>query len=201
VVPAVSPGLVDPLVPRDVAVVVPVVVLPVVLPVHGLELEEWMLRLGIVIVAPDARPVVCDVTLDDGTVIIGLTPALSISVEPSGMVPPPSNDPEVAPGVKSGEASPVEDTVADDPEVQALEDSPPPSKVVPAEAVIDCVIGELIAPGDELTAEVQGRGLKPPGSISVALSGMPVGAPDVGELSPLRGDVAPSPDKVGAFCA
>jgi hypothetical protein len=54
---------------------------------------------------------------------------------------------------------------------------------------------------DELAAEEQERGLKPPGSISVEPSGTPVGAPDVGELSPPSGDVAPSAGVLRAVCA
>ena len=107
-----------------------------------------------------------------GTVIVGLTPPLSISVAPSGMAPPASNDPGVGPGVESGDAVPVEDTVAEDPKLQPVEDNPPPSKVELAE-VVDWV------PVPELAAEEQGSELKPPGLISVAPSGIPVGAPEV----------------------
>jgi hypothetical protein len=114
----------------------PSIVLPVVvLPVHGL--EEVVLRLGIAIVAPGDKSVVCEVTPGEGTVIIGLTPALSISVEPSDIVPPPSDEPGVVPGVKSGEALPVEETGVENPDVQPLDDIPPPSKAEPAVAVDD----------------------------------------------------------------
>jgi hypothetical protein len=54
---------------------------------------------------------------------------------------------------------------------------------------------------DVLVTDVHGAGLRPPGLISVAPSGMPVGAPDVAEVSALSGDVAPRPDGVGAVCA
>lgn len=114
------------------AVVLPVIVLPVdgvpaivprefpvvVLPVFGL--GEVMLTFGMA---------------GGGNVIIGLTPPPSISVAPSGMVPLASNEP----GVGSGDAMPVDGTVADAPELQLLEDVPPPSKVEPGE-VVDWVI-------------------------------------------------------------
>jgi len=84
--------------------------------------------------------VIVDVTSGDGTVIKGLTPALSISVAPSGMAPPASDDPPVAPGVKSGDAVPADDTVAEGPKAQPPEDIPPPSKGEPAEPVIDRLV-------------------------------------------------------------
>lgn len=49
--------------------------------------------------------------------------------------------------------------------------------------------------------DVQVRGLEPPVLISIAPSGMPVGAPEVDEPSPLSGDVAPSAGIVAALCA
>jgi hypothetical protein len=105
-----------------------------VLPVHGL--GEALLTLGTVVieVTPSDWTVICEVKLGDGTVIIGLTPPLSISVAPSGMDPPESNDPDVAPGVKRGDTLPVDDTVAAGAALQPLENIPPPSKVVPAAA-------------------------------------------------------------------
>src|SRR4051794_27811647 len=80
---------------------------------------------------PTDQSVIDEVMLGDGTVIIGLTPVLSISVAPRGIDPPESKDPDVAPGVKSGDALPVDDTVAAAGELQPVE-LPPPSKVEPA---------------------------------------------------------------------
>jgi hypothetical protein len=105
-----------------------------VLPVHGL--GEALLTVGTVVieVTPSAWTVICEGKSGDGIVIIGLTPPLSISVAPSGMDPPESNDPDVAPGVKRGDTLPVDDTVASGAALQPLENIPPPSKVVPAAA-------------------------------------------------------------------
>jgi hypothetical protein len=146
----------------------------VVLAVHGL--EEVMLTPGDTVMG------------DAGIVIIGLTPGLSISVASSGIVPPASSEPGVAPGVKSGDAMPVDDTVVDDAALQPLEAMPPPPNVEPA-------------PESELVMEAQASGLKPPGLISVAPSGMPVGAPEVAEPRAFSGDVAPSADLLGKLCA
>jgi hypothetical protein len=52
-----------------------------------------------------------------------------------------------------------------------------------------------------LAIEEQGPGLNPPGLISVAPSGMPVGDPEVADPIPLSGDVAPSAGVIGAVCA
>jgi len=98
--------------------------------VHGL--GEALLTVGTVVI--EIAPSVCKVKLGDGTVIIGLTPPLSISVAPNGMDPPESNDPDVAPGVKRGDTLPVDDTVAAGAALQPLENIPPPSKVVAAAA-------------------------------------------------------------------
>ena len=108
--------------------------LPVVLPVvpvgvlHGL--KEALLTVGTAIVeaTPSDGLVIGEAMLGDGTVIIGLTPPLSISVAPSGIDPPESKDPDVAPGRKSGDALPVADSVAAGPALQPLGDIPPPSK-------------------------------------------------------------------------
>jgi hypothetical protein len=162
IAPVVSPELVGP----------PVLELPIALPVIVLPVH-WLEE---VILTP-----VDEVMGDAGTVIIGLTPALSISVASSGTVPPASSDPGTAPGVKSGEAMPVDETDAGS---QPLDDMPPPSKVEPVELW-----------------EAQASGLKPPGLISVAPSGMPVGAPDVAEPRAFSGDVAPSADLLGKLCA
>jgi hypothetical protein len=199
----VIPELADAVVPSDEVVVVPPTVLPavvlpiVVLPMHGT--DGAMLRLGIAVNAP--RSIVGEVRPDGVMVSIGLTPALPISVAPSGMLPPPGSRPAVPPGVESGEAVPVEDTAMEDPEMQPVEAIPAPSKVAAGEVELDWAIAAPPTPDNGLAAEVQGAGLKPPGSIPVAPSGIPVGAPEVAALSPLRGDVAPSADVLGLVCA
>lgn len=129
-----------------------------------------------------------------GTVIIGLIPALSISVEPSGIVPPFSVALEVVPGFTSGEAVPVEVTFVADEQAK-----PPPSNVEFVPDIVEDPLGPDI-PEDEDPPELQvetGAGLKPPGSISVAPSGMPVPELDpVDEFVPSipSGEVAPIPD-------
>src|SRR3954464_12512560 len=80
---------------------------------------------------PTDQSVIDEVMLGDGTVIIGLTPVLSISVAPSGTDPPESKNPDVAPAGKTADALPVHDTVAAGAELQPPE-LPPPSKVEPA---------------------------------------------------------------------
>ena len=124
--------LVDALVPIDElpTVVLPVVMLlAVMLLVHGV--EPVVPRIGIIVVAPRSTGWV--VRLGDVTAIIGLTPTLLISVESSGMLPPPSAEPTAPPGVKSGEAMPPNDIVVGIPALQALDSMPPPSKDEPAE--------------------------------------------------------------------
>jgi hypothetical protein len=59
---------------------------------------------------------------------MGLIPPLSISVAPSGIVPPLSVKPELLPGLDSGEAVPLETATPDDVQLD-VEVSPPPSKV------------------------------------------------------------------------
>jgi hypothetical protein len=77
-----------------------------------------------------------------GMVISGLMPALSISVAPSGMVPPLSVKLEVDPGVDSGDAVPLGDSawveVQLDVELADPGANPPPSKLelVPADVVV-----------------------------------------------------------------
>jgi hypothetical protein len=113
---------------------------------------------------------VADVMLFGGeTPIIGLVPAELISVEPRGIVLPAIADPEPI-GTPNGEADPVGETVCE-PDVQfdvalASPAMPPPSKVV--------LIPEPLMVGEEAVVLQVGeaRGLKPPGSISVAPSGM-----------------------------
>lgn len=133
-----------------------------------------------------------------GAVINGLIPALAISVEPRGTVPPLSTKVELAPGVDSGEAVPVEDTCDDvqlDVEVAApVAVDPPPSKVE-LTLVDDPVMLESLALQIELIA-----GLKPPGSISVPPSGMPV-PPTTLEPGMPSGDVAPTAGVLIVVCA
>jgi hypothetical protein len=78
-------------------VVVPIVVVVVVVVVVG--------TVGIVIVSVGMAGA--------GTVRIGLKPPLSISVESSGRVPPLRVLTPVVPGIDSGDAVPVEDSVLD----------------------------------------------------------------------------------------
>ena len=154
--------------------------------------------------------------LDIGTVISGLTPALSISVEPSGIVPPFNVKFEFVVVDESGEAVLVDVALGTDapvdvqPEVMA-EPNPPPSKTEPAAGV--AAIPEPlnpVIPEDPLVLQAAtGAGLKPPGSISVAPSGIPVvlfDPLDALEPSMPSGDVAsrdviPMPASVIALCA
>jgi hypothetical protein len=151
--------------------------------------------------------------LDIGTVISGLTPALSISVEPSGIVPPFNVKLEFVPMDESGEAVPVDAALLTDAPVDAhaeamVEPNPPPSKteLVTGVEVMPDPLDDDIAEFDEplvLQFDI-GAGLRPPGSISVAPSGMPVPPFDpVATLEPSMpsGEVAPRPDVVVALCA
>jgi hypothetical protein len=167
-----------------------------------------------VLALPIVEPVHGEVAvLGVGTPINGLTPALSISVAPSGIPPPLRIKFELVPGVDSGDAIPVElgfvvDVQPDAAAGEPVELNPPPSKVefipdigVMAEALELEIAEEL----DPLVVQFKGdAGLRPPGSISVAPSGIPVGlfdAPDVLEPRAPSGDVAPMPPEVIAFCA
>jgi len=105
--------------------------------------------------------------LNIGAVISGLTPALSSSVEPSGIVPPFNVKFEFVVVGESGEAVPLD--VA------------------------------LLADAFDI-----GAGLRPPGSISVAPSGIPVALfdpLDALEPSTPSGEVAPIPGTVITLCA
>jgi hypothetical protein len=120
-----------------------------------------------------------------GELINGLKPPLLISVAPSGMVPPFSV--KLAPAPDCGDAVPPD--TCDDPEAQPdvgelPVGSPPPSKV-PPDPVADPVPAPQLAPG---------IGLSPPGSISVAPSGIPApfDPPDVPGTP--SGDVVPIAD-------
>jgi hypothetical protein len=133
-------------------------------------------------------------------VMKGLTPALSISVEPRGIVPPVRGDPGVAPGAKSGDAMPVEDAAGGETELHWL-DNPPPSKPELGDWLGAAgLVRDWAVPVNGL-AEEQERGLRPPGLISVEASGMPVGVPEVGALNPPRGDVARKTGRFAALCA
>ena len=160
--------------------------------------------------------------LDIGVVISGLTPALSISVEPSGIVPPFNVKFEFVPIEESGDAKPPDVALLADPLVEAhaevvIELNPPPSKTEPLTGVevpdplspvVPPSIPEYAANPLVLQFEI-GAGLKPPGSISVAPKGIPVALfdpPDVIEPCIPSGDVAsrdvvPMPAPVIALCA
>jgi hypothetical protein len=161
--------------------------------------------------------------LDIGVVISGLTPALSISVEPSGIVPPFNVKFEFVPMDESGEAVPLDVPLLAGALMEAqaevvVESNPPPSKTEPATGV-DAMPGPLnpVMPedipeyvADPLTLQFEiGAGLRPPGSISVAPSGIPVALfdpLDALEPSTPSGDVAsgnviPMPTPVTALWA
>jgi hypothetical protein len=155
--------------------------------------------------------------LDIGTVINGLMPALSISVEPSGIVPPFTVKFEFVVVDQSGEAVPLDVALLAGALVEAqaevmVEPNPPPSKTEPVTDVetipdpLDPVVPEDIPENaDPLVLQFEtGAGLKPPGSISVAPSGIPVALfdpLDALEPSMPSGEVAPRPDVVIALCA
>jgi len=129
----------------------------------------------------------------------GLIPPLSISVAPRGTVPPARADPAFVPGVDNGEAVPLKDNVAD---VQLeLEEAPPPSKVELVPAMLEPLVPDILREEEPADAQFAlDAGLKPPGSISVAPSGMPV------PLAPLdpgmpNGDVAPIIEGFVEVCA
>jgi hypothetical protein len=174
------------------------------------------------IAAPEpltVEPVHKDVApLDIGTVINGLTPALSISVEPSGIVPPFNVKFELVVVDESGGAVPVDvaplaDALVDAQAEAVVELNPPPSKTEPVLGIVaipdplDPVMPEDIPEyvADPLALQFEtGAGLKPPGSISVAPSGMPVPLFDpLDELEPSipSGEVAPIPGVPIALCA
>jgi hypothetical protein len=163
--------------------------------------------------------VVVVVLLGAGTVIGGLTPPLPSSLAPSGIVPPLREVPAV-PGMDSGEAVPLVETAPDDAQTDANPAeplvpvpaippvdpllSPPPSKVdtVPivddAPAVPDSPAADVDIPAGIVAQPVTGAGLMPPGLISVAPSGTPLGLLPVGATPPMvpNGEVAPSPEPV-----
>jgi hypothetical protein len=147
--------------------------------------------------------------LGAGTLSMGLTPPLSISVAPSGIVPPLSEEFEVTPGLDSGEAVAPEDSSCVDAQLDIeVADpatiNPPPSKVEVAPVVIP-VVPEAFVPNipkaDPPALQFAvAAGLRPPGSISVAPSGIPLPL-DPLEPSVPRGDVAPIADVPIELCA
>jgi hypothetical protein len=152
---------------------------------------------------------------DIGTVINGLTPALSSSVEPSGIVPPFKVKVELVPEVDNGDAipPPVDEFVGAVVEAHVdapVAPTPPPSKTEPIPDI--GAIPEPLDPDIEDAAELDdaivlqfeaGPGLNPPGSISVAPSGMPVAKFDSDEFAPSvpSGEVVPNADGVVTLCA
>jgi hypothetical protein len=142
----------------------------------------------------------------------GLTPPLSISVAPSGVVLPDSPNPVIEPGVDIGDAIPLDDIVADA-QLDAVPAKPPPSKVelvplipeVPPVPPLRAELVPLVPLMTELTPiDAQftlGAGLRPPGFISVAPNGTPVAVlPTLDPRIP-RGDVAGIPGVVVTVCA
>jgi hypothetical protein len=141
--------------------------------------------------------------LGTGTVIMGLTPPLSISVAPSGIMPPLSIELELLPGFDSGEAVPPRDSVCEEVQldvevVDGTAVNPPPSNVEVAPIVIP-VPEAFIPDSPELQFTVT-VGLTPPGSISVAPSGMPVPLDPLGPSVP-SGEVAPIAGVLIEVCA
>jgi hypothetical protein len=141
------------------------------------------------------------VVVGAGTVNIGAMPPLSISVAPRGIVPPVIFDPEL----DSDEAAPLE--TFDDAVVQlelagpALA-RPPPSNIVP-EFVVGPAPPLPDAPDsddDPVNAQFVPAGLNPPGSSSVAPSGMLL-LFDPPEPNTPSGEVVPIADAVVEVCA
>jgi hypothetical protein len=155
-------------------------------------------------------------TLGAGMPINGLIPTLFISVAPRGITPPSSLAVEFASGFESGDAVPNGETTPDDAEEQLFEvvaeAVPPPSNddvvpvvpmaappAIPAEPAA-MPVEEPAIPIEEEVVPMQlelldigpmGVGPMPPGSISVAPSGIPVGEPDAVEPGIPSGDVSP----------
>ena len=158
-----------------------------------------------------------------GMLIIGLTPRLPISVEPSGSVLPLRVDAALAPGLDIGDAVPVDEIVPDDVGAHVVDDvvvpkidvvgvnavDPPPSNVELVPAVADPAPPGAAIPGKDEPVPMQfeplpvapiGAGLRPPGSSSVAPKGIPVGELGVEPRVP-NGDVVPIAGEVGRLCA
>jgi hypothetical protein len=144
-----------------------------------------------------------------GTPIMGAIPPGLTSVAPSGMVPPMSGDGGIREFASEEEVpGPV---VVDEALVQLLSGSvipPPPSnEELMLELLVTSENPELLV---ELAEPQEGdtMGLSPPGSISVAPSGifdpmMPVGSPVLDPPGPSvpSGEVAPMPEVTKAFWA
>jgi hypothetical protein len=133
--------------------------------------------------------------LGAGTAIIGLTPLLPISVAPSGMVDSPTVGGD-------SETEPLADD-ASDPDAQ-LPDVVAP--IIPPPSKVDAPLGVPTADIDDepVVQLVSAAWLKPPGSSSVAPSGMV--APELAPIMPPEpgipsGDVAPIAGVPGALCA
>jgi hypothetical protein len=157
------------------------------------------------------------VMLGAGMPISGLTPPLSISVAPSGMAPLPRFDVALAPWIDSGEAVPADETTPDDGKEQPFEvdaeAAPPPSnvEVIPVVPDVIPVVPKAAPPVIPVEDEVLatqvvlldigpiGVGPMPPGSISVAPNGIPVGEPEVEPGIP-SGDVSPMPGVLVTLC-
>ena len=145
-----------------------------------------------------------------GTVISGLAPVVLVSTAPSGTLPPFRAKLELAPSVETGEEVPVVNADDEDAQLEVeLADpaalNPPPSKIEPAD-VVDVM---LLVPGicefeEPLALQVGvANGLKPPGSISVAASGVPVPLVPLAPLVPNvpSGEVVPIAGRVVEVCA
>jgi hypothetical protein len=207
--PDADPVPVKPLLPRDIDV-----------PVEPVRPEVPVARLEVPVTV---EPVHGVTGLGSGMPIIGLTPRLPISVEPRGMVPPLRVDVAPVPGLASGDAVPLDEIAPDEaeahvdvvvvPGIEVVGDIalvPPPSKVELVPAVPDPVVPAVVIPGNDEPVPTQfaplpddpiGAGLRPPGSSSVAPSGIPVGELDDVEPRVPNGDVAPMAGAVIGLCA
>jgi hypothetical protein len=166
----------------------------------------------VVIVEPTHGVVV---VLGAGIPINGLTPPLSISVAPRGIVPPLRLVMVPVPGVESGDAVPLDEAVPDDGRVQPLEvvdPAPPPSNVEVVPLIPDAAPPATPDEDGENPAQPKllelleplgpiGIGPRPPGSIEVAPSGIPVWRGEDVEPRVPSGEVAPIPGVVVTLCA
>ena len=106
-------------------------------------------------------------TVGIGTVTIGLVPGSPSSVEPSGIAPPPSDDPAAIPEVENVGEMELPDI---EPQSIGIAKVPDPITMLappPSNTELDPAIPELVFP---ITGHVvpSGAGLKPPTSSSVA---------------------------------
>ena len=147
--------------------------------------------------APPVHALVLAVAPGSGTVIIGLTPPLSISVESSGIAPPiAEEEPAVLPGAESDEAMPLAGGSCE------VEQASDPALVVPPPSNVE-LVPDIDAPEPLMLQFGLTAGLRPPGSISVAPSGIPVPFDAVAVLEPSvpSGDVGPIAAGVVVLCA